>query len=140
MKPFSKNNPWVKAFWSCGYVLIILYVYTGITLLSVELTEPGVSITSGIVEQVEAGVLTGLDAVEHEEEGAGFAESGESMNSGTVEHEGEKTASNVIKTRGSREKSFLNPGGEGIFIFQVKSFSFTFITALRVSIRGIGHV
>lgn len=120
--------------------MIILYVYTGITLLSVELTEPGVSITSGIVEQVEAGVLTGLGAVEHEEEGAEFAEPGESTNSGTVEYEGKKTASSVIKTRGSRETSFLNPRGEGIFIFQVKSSSFTFITALRVSNRGIGHV
>ena len=108
-------------------------------MLSVELTEPGVSITSGIVEQVEAGVLTCSVAVEHEESGVEFTEPGESTDSGTVEHEGKKNASSVIKTRGSQETGFLNPKGGGTFIFQVKSSSFTFITALRVSIRGIGQ-
>lgn len=53
--------------------MIILYVYTGITLLSVVLAEPGVSIGSGIVE--------------HEEAGVEFAEPGELTESGKVEHE-----------------------------------------------------
>jgi hypothetical protein len=78
--------------------------------------------------------------MENEEARIEFAEPGESTDSVTVEHEELKTASSVTKTRGSREKSFLNPKCEGIFIFPVESPSFASITALRVSTRGIGQV
>ena len=109
-------------------------------MLTVKLSEPDIPTGSGRVEQVEAEVLTGSGAVEHEEAGLGFTEPGETTDSGAVAHEGEKTASSVIKTRGSRETSLLNPRGEGIFIFQVKSSSFIFITALLVSNRAIWQV
>jgi len=68
--------------------------------------------------------------VEHKESGVELPEPGAPIGSGTVEQEELETASSATIIRGSRETSFLNPEGEGIYIFQVKSSSSTSITAL----------